>query len=50
MTVQYLSQVDVPPCARVVEIGSGTGAISRLLAAWPGLATARSFRNRPASI
>jgi SAM-dependent methyltransferase len=35
MTVQYLSQAGIPPYARVLEIGSGTGAISRMLADWP---------------
>jgi SAM-dependent methyltransferase len=35
---EYLSGVDLPPGARVVEIGCGTGAISRVLAARDGVA------------
>jgi ubiquinone/menaquinone biosynthesis C-methylase UbiE len=35
MVAAYLSDVAFPPDARVLEIGCGTGAISRLLAARP---------------
>ena len=33
----YLSEVKFPPEARVLEIGCGSGAISRVLAGWPGV-------------
>jgi arsenite methyltransferase len=33
----YLSNIDFPDCARVLDIGCGTGAQSRRLAAWPGV-------------
>ena len=35
MLESYLSQIAFPPDARVLEIGCGTGAISRRLASWP---------------
>jgi ubiquinone/menaquinone biosynthesis C-methylase UbiE len=34
----YLSGVESPPAAQVLEIGCGTGAVSRTLAQWPGVA------------
>jgi SAM-dependent methyltransferase len=34
----YLAEIAFPPAARVLEIGCGTGAVSRLLAQWPGVA------------
>jgi ubiquinone/menaquinone biosynthesis C-methylase UbiE len=34
----YLSEIDFPPAAKVLEIGCGTGAVSRILAQWPGVA------------
>ena len=34
----YLSDIEFPPGARVLEVGCGTGPISRALAAWPGVA------------
>jgi ubiquinone/menaquinone biosynthesis C-methylase UbiE len=34
----YLSAIEFPPEARVLEIGCGTGAVSRTLAQWPGVA------------
>jgi ubiquinone/menaquinone biosynthesis C-methylase UbiE len=34
----YLSEIDFPPAAQVLEIGCGTGAVSRTLAQWPGVA------------
>jgi ubiquinone/menaquinone biosynthesis C-methylase UbiE len=34
----YLSEIDFPPAAHVLEIGCGTGAVSRVLAQWPGVA------------
>src|SRR5688500_11153042 len=33
----YLSDVDFPPAARVLEVGCGTGAVARTIAAWPGV-------------
>jgi ubiquinone/menaquinone biosynthesis C-methylase UbiE len=34
----YLSEVDFPPAAKVLEIGCGTGVVSRILAQWPRVA------------
>jgi SAM-dependent methyltransferase len=34
----YLSRIEFPPAASVLEIGCGTGAVSRMLAQWPGVA------------
>ena len=36
----YLSEIDFPPEAKVLEIGCGTGAVTRTLAQWPGVAQA----------
>jgi ubiquinone/menaquinone biosynthesis C-methylase UbiE len=36
----YLSEIEFPPGARVLEIGCGTGAVTRTLARWPGVAEA----------
>ena len=36
----YLTDVAIPQNARVLEIGCGTGAVTRVLAAWPGVAAA----------
>jgi ubiquinone/menaquinone biosynthesis C-methylase UbiE len=33
----YLARLDPPSGARVVEIGCGTGAIARMIGAWPGV-------------
>ena len=38
MVDAYLALLDPPPGTRVVEIGCGTGAIARMIAAWPGIA------------
>lgn len=37
MLQAYLSEVTFPPDARVLEIGCGSGAISRVLARWPSV-------------
>jgi len=34
----FLSGIDFPPDANVLEIGCGTGAVTRTLAQWPGVA------------
>lgn len=34
---QYLSQIEFPADARVVEVGCGPGPVARALAAWPGV-------------
>jgi SAM-dependent methyltransferase len=36
----YLADVEFPPSARVLEVGCGTGAVTRLLARRPGVAEA----------
>jgi SAM-dependent methyltransferase len=33
----YLSTIAFPPAAQVLEVGCGTGAVSRMLAQWPGV-------------
>jgi ubiquinone/menaquinone biosynthesis C-methylase UbiE len=33
----YLTDADLPQGARVLEIGCGTGAVTRVLATWPGV-------------
>jgi SAM-dependent methyltransferase len=38
MLADYVSRIPLPPRARVLEIGCGTGAVSRALAGWPGVA------------
>jgi SAM-dependent methyltransferase len=40
MLDSYLSEVGFSPAARVLEIGCGTGSVTRLLARWPGVAEA----------
>lgn len=35
----YLAWVDFPDGARVIDVGCGTGAITRVLARWPGVAS-----------
>jgi SAM-dependent methyltransferase len=34
----YLSEIEFPAAAQALEIGCGTGAVSRVLAQWPGVA------------
>jgi ubiquinone/menaquinone biosynthesis C-methylase UbiE len=36
----YLSEIEFPHDSRVLEIGCGTGAVTRTLAQWPGVAQA----------
>lgn len=38
MLEAYLRRVELPPQARVLEVGCGTGGVARTLAAWPGVA------------
>jgi ubiquinone/menaquinone biosynthesis C-methylase UbiE len=38
MLQAYLSEIELPPGASVLEIGCGTGAVARTLARWPGVA------------
>src|SRR5262245_63215827 len=40
MLEAYLRDAHLPPGARVLEVGCGTGAITRALAAWPGVTAA----------
>jgi len=40
MLKSYLSEVTFPKEARVLEIGCGTGAVTRTLASWPGVSKA----------
>jgi cyclopropane fatty-acyl-phospholipid synthase-like methyltransferase len=37
MVAAYLGDLDLADGARLLEIGCGTGAIARVLAAWPGV-------------
>lgn len=37
MLESYLAQIEFTPQARVLEIGCGTGCVSRTLARWPGV-------------
>jgi len=46
----YLSNVEFPPAAQVLEIGCGTGAVSRILAQWPGVARVLGVDPSPAFI
>jgi ubiquinone/menaquinone biosynthesis C-methylase UbiE len=40
MLRMYLAEINFPPQAQVLEIGCGTGAVTRTLAQWPGVARA----------
>ncbi len=40
MLESYLSEINFPPDARVLEIGCGTGGVTRTLAQWPGVSEA----------
>jgi cyclopropane fatty-acyl-phospholipid synthase-like methyltransferase len=36
----YLADAAIPQGARVLEVGCGTGAVTRVLATWPGVVEA----------
>jgi SAM-dependent methyltransferase len=40
MLAAYLSDAALPAEARVLEVGCGTGAVTRSIAAWPGVSAA----------
>jgi SAM-dependent methyltransferase len=40
MLKTYLHDAAIPPGAHVLEVGCGTGAVTRVLATWPGVAQA----------
>lgn len=37
MLEEYLKKIEFPPSARVLDVGSGTGAITRHIAQWPNI-------------
>jgi ubiquinone/menaquinone biosynthesis C-methylase UbiE len=37
MREEYFSRIEFPPGCRVLEVGCGTGAVTRALASWPGV-------------
>ena len=43
----YLTDAAIPQGARVLEVGCGTGAVTRVLAAWPGVAEAMGVDPSP---
>jgi ubiquinone/menaquinone biosynthesis C-methylase UbiE len=47
MVRAYLAEIDFPPQAQVLEIGCGTGAITRTLAQWQGVAQAHGIDPSP---
>jgi cyclopropane fatty-acyl-phospholipid synthase-like methyltransferase len=46
----YLTDADIPQGACVLEVGCGTGAVTRVLAAWPGVAEAVGVDPSPAEV
>jgi ubiquinone/menaquinone biosynthesis C-methylase UbiE len=46
----YLSEIDFPPGAQVLEIGSGSGSVTRMLARWPNVAHALGVDPSPVFI
>src|SRR4051794_18241155 len=38
MLEAYLSEIEFPVDARVLEVGCGTGPVARVMATWPGVA------------
>jgi SAM-dependent methyltransferase len=47
MLHRYLTDAALPPGARVLEVGCGTGAVTRALAAWPGVKEALGIDPSP---
>ena len=50
MLDSYLSEIDFPAGARVLEIGCGTGAVTRVLADWPAVSDAVGIDPSPVFI
>ena len=50
MLESYLGDVEFPQGARVVEIGCGTGPVTRVLSAWPGVGEALGIEPSPTLI
>ncbi len=50
MLESYLSEIDFPNESRVLEIGSGTGGVTRTLARWPGVSEAVGIDPSPVFI
>jgi ubiquinone/menaquinone biosynthesis C-methylase UbiE len=50
MVRSYLSEVAFPPAAQVLEIGCGTGSVTRTLARWPGVSKATGVDPSPVFI
>ncbi len=46
----FISEIDFPPQAKVLEIGCGTGAVTRTLAQWPGVGQAVGIDPSPVFI
>ena len=46
----YLTDAVLSQSARVLEVGCGTGAVTRVLAAWPGVAAAVGVDPSPAFV
>jgi SAM-dependent methyltransferase len=46
----YLADAAIPQGARVLEVGCGTGAVTRMLAAWPGVIEAVGIDPSPALV
>jgi ubiquinone/menaquinone biosynthesis C-methylase UbiE len=47
MVESYLAELNPQPGARIVEIGCGSGAIARMIAAWPGVGKVAGFDPSP---
>jgi SAM-dependent methyltransferase len=50
MLATYLTDAAIAPEARVLEIGCGTGAVTRVLAVWPGVREAIGIDPSPALV
>ena len=50
MREAYLSRIDTGDGSRILEVGCGTGAVTRALAAWPGTAAAVGIDPSPVLI